>query len=175
MRRMNRPVAASQRRITPSLQAEARYRPSGLKTTRVTVNERGQLRPMGDAEELMVALPLQIAPLPTAEQRGAVFQQSFDAIDVVGRELAFGQRHAIVVQEGLGVPALLLGPACLIGPEILVAELDVVSPADSQTDHGQGRHGDHRHRRGLGRVAARVPPRPLPEPSGPRRIGSPSR
>ena len=56
-----------------------------------------------------MALPLEVAPFPAAESSGAVLEQAIDAVDVVGRPFAFGQGHAVEVEEALG--AFLLSSA----------------------------------------------------------------
>ena len=56
----------------------------------------------------VMALTLQVAPFPAAQGRRAILEQALDPIDVVGRPLAFGQGHAVEVEEVLGAAPLLV-------------------------------------------------------------------
>ena len=69
-----------------------------------------------------MTLPFQIMPLPSPQGLGTIIQQALDAIDVVGRPLAFGQHHAVEVEEPLGaLPLLVCGRACGLGsPELML-------------------------------------------------------
>ena len=73
----------------------------------VTVLDCGGRTRMVEREQIVMALPFQVAPFPAAEPRRAVFEQAIDAVDVIGRPFAFGKGHPVEVEEALG--PLLLG------------------------------------------------------------------
>ena len=92
----------------------------------------------------MMALPFQIAPLPSAEGRRTIIEQALDSIDVVGRPLALGQRHAVEVEEPLGsLPLLVRGMASRVGRPELMLQSQVVAIADGQAEDRQHGHGPH--------------------------------
>ncbi len=57
---------------------------------------------------MLMALPFQIAPFPSAQRRRTIIKQAPYSIDVVGRPLTFRQRHPVEVEEPLGSLALLV-------------------------------------------------------------------
>ena len=160
---MGRPVAGSQRRTVPSLLAEATVWPSGLYFTQVTVQD-----PVAECvvhgDQVVMTLSFQIAPLPSAEQRGTIVEQALDAIDVVGRPLAFRQRHAVEIEEPLGsLPLLVRGMACRIGSPELMLQPEVVAIADGQAEDRQQGHDSHQPQGRFGGPSMRSAEHALPE------------
>ncbi len=95
-------------------------------------------------DQVVMTLSFQIAPLPSAERRRTIIEEALDPIDVVGRPLAFRQRHAVEIEETLGSLSLLVcGMACGIGGPELVLQPQVVAIADGQAKERQQGHDPH--------------------------------
>src|SRR5262249_43262670 len=112
--------------------------------------------------EVVMALALQVAPFPAAQPGRAVVEQPIDAVDVVGRPLAFGKGHPVEVEETLG-PLLLE-----LGRPHLAFESALITMAGPQADNRQQGAGPHQAEGRLGGAPLGPAEAPLP-PADPTR------